>query len=93
MIKLFEEWGVVKPFSPSLTAVMAKVFWKKQSIKRRSGTYVLGKAEKAIFWYWEFDEEEQCYREFRATNFKRAMKMFEAEKSNLWEEHWMERSG
>ncbi|KXN83051.1 hypothetical protein AN958_01873 [Leucoagaricus sp. SymC.cos] len=92
MVDKFEKSGIVKPYHPKLPSRVASVY---RAFSRRPsegkffcGQYKLGRGEKAIYWYWEFDTEQRYFREFDTLDFMEAMRIYQAAKEDLWTPSW-----
>ncbi|KXN85505.1 hypothetical protein AN958_11243 [Leucoagaricus sp. SymC.cos] len=92
MIGKLEKLGVIKSYHPHLSTTFAsisQVLSRRKGLARGSGRYKIGHGDKAIYWYWEFDVEQEYFHEFYALNFTEAMKIYENEKFRMWEEGWV----
>ncbi|KXN85500.1 hypothetical protein AN958_11238 [Leucoagaricus sp. SymC.cos] len=87
----FEKLGVIKPYHPHLPSTLASVPQMFSRLKHAqcSGRYKLGRGDKAVYWYWEFDMEEGYFLEFRALDFAKAMRIYEKERFAMWDEDWV----
>ncbi|KAJ3569803.1 hypothetical protein NP233_g4813 [Leucocoprinus birnbaumii] len=57
MIELYTNLTIIQPYFPSSSSSVSSV----SSLK---GLYTFGHGSKRHFWYWEINQEDQCYYEF-----------------------------
>ncbi|KXN80587.1 hypothetical protein AN958_10408 [Leucoagaricus sp. SymC.cos] len=91
MVQKLEKLGVIKPYHPNLPSTLASIPQMFSRLKHAqcSGRYKLGRGDKTVYWYWEFDMEEGYFHEFRALDFAKAMRIYEKEKFAMWDEDWV----
>jgi hypothetical protein len=92
LVKRFENSDVIKSYHPSFPSGFASIyrsFHRQKRQGKRYGQYKLGHGDKAIYWYWEFDVEEEYFHEFKTMDFAVAMRVYQAAKSELWQESWI----
>ncbi|KXN80736.1 hypothetical protein AN958_08105 [Leucoagaricus sp. SymC.cos] len=91
LVNKFENLGVIESYRPPLHVITTFEPQSIPQIEKRAekcGQYKLGHGDKAIYWYWEFDTELQCFLEFRALDFVEAMRLYQTEKFTMWDENW-----
>ncbi|KXN85502.1 hypothetical protein AN958_11240 [Leucoagaricus sp. SymC.cos] len=92
ILEKLEKLGVFSPYRPNLFLALASIarpFSQRKKLMKASGRYKVGHGGKAIYYYWEFDMELGYFRDFLALNFEEAMKIYETEKSKMWEKDWV----
>jgi hypothetical protein len=88
MIKLFKKLRIVKPYHPTFTSRLRRLFQTKHSGSERSGLYTLGRGDKAVYWYWELNMDSKEYYDFMTLDLTRAMDIFEANKHQMLSLTW-----
>lgn len=95
MVKKLKDLGIIKHHHPRLPSSLSTVYrtfsWPKPHGKN-SGLYKLGHGEKSVVWYWEFDMKRRYFHEFGTANFEGAMRIYEKNKFEMWEDSWEPRS-
>ncbi|KAF5356988.1 hypothetical protein D9756_006359 [Leucocoprinus leucothites] len=85
-----EKAGAIKPYHPQLgsgyIAAFLNTFSRRKEAGKNCGHYELGRGDKSVIWYWEFDTEERYFHEFRTVNYAEAMAFYEAEKFTMWKD-------
>jgi len=64
-VNRLEKAKVIRPYVPLLgssrASALLRVLSRTKSVRRNSGLYRLGRGEKLVLWYWEFDVEKQYH--------------------------------
>ncbi|KAJ3576813.1 hypothetical protein NP233_g169 [Leucocoprinus birnbaumii] len=81
------EYGVIRSYHfklPSAVAAVNNLFFIHKPGKKR-GLYELGRGEKSVIWYWEFDAKKQYFHDFVTVDFTEAMGIYKSEGPKIWE--------
>jgi hypothetical protein len=84
MMKLFKREGIIEPYHSTLTSRWRHFLRQICPGSKRSGLYILGRADKAVFWYWELDTASKEYFDFLTLDLAAAIRIYEEVKERTW---------
>ncbi|KAJ3565696.1 hypothetical protein NP233_g7468 [Leucocoprinus birnbaumii] len=87
-----EKLKIVNPFHPHCDPSVSMSTQSASSLSkldRRHGLHSIGSGEKSVIWYWEYDEENNRYYEFRTLDYAKAIRILQSEKYKMWNNSWV----
>ncbi|KAF5357242.1 hypothetical protein D9756_006415 [Leucocoprinus leucothites] len=90
-VKGAEKAGVIKAFHPRTPSALASIsnLYSQHKPGNRHGLYKIGRGEKSVIWYWEYDTKRRYFHQFTTVDYEKAMRIYEAEKFKMWDESWV----
>ncbi|KAF5356945.1 hypothetical protein D9756_006375 [Leucocoprinus leucothites] len=90
-VKKSEKAGIIKAFHPRAPSALASVInlYSRHNPEKCHGLYKLGRGEKSVIWYWEYDTKKRYFHHLITVDYKRAMQIYKTEKFKMWDESWV----
>ncbi|KAJ3568492.1 hypothetical protein NP233_g5667 [Leucocoprinus birnbaumii] len=88
MVEVLKKHEIISPYDSTFSSKLKSSFTRQPGTTKTSGLFLLGRGDKAIYWYWEYSIELQYFHEFHTVDLVQAMKLYQTEKFEMWEESW-----
>ncbi|KXN87830.1 hypothetical protein AN958_08069 [Leucoagaricus sp. SymC.cos] len=84
--------GIIRPYPRSLSARVGSFFHKEKcQDPLESGLLIMGKGQKAIYWYWEIDHRRKYFQSFQSADLAAGERALKEDNINEWLKNWDDR--